>query len=1852
MKRSYSLLLSLLITTVLFSQNNPQPAPINPEFEKYQNGLIQNGLNNMKSQTANENSLGLIPSPVLPNFAKTQIAQKILKATTFVSKYDLRTAGPGGTSLLTSVKDQNPCGACWAFAAMGAIEGYAKKTGMGEFDLSENNLKECHGFALDPCAGGNIGMTTAYLARKSGPVSELNDPYYASVVGCKDNLYPEFWISDMRYLPNDANTIKQAIIDYGALSTNMFWDDASYIYTNYTYYYSGTTTTNHEVLLVGWDDNKITAGGIGAWIIKNSWGDSWGENGFFYISYNDTKVNSVIASFRNINTVVTNSTQFGYDQLGTTGSWGYSSNVGYGLIRFSPGNKNYTLKKLSTFLPSGPATVRFEVYDDFNGTTLSNLMGTNTDKSCDLPGYYTFDLATPIQVSANNDFYIKVYYNTVGFNYPIPVEMFRSGYANPEIESGKCWMSSNGTSWSAIGSNTSTNVDLCIKAYGEYVPCTPPTSQTTTFISSALANNSMTIGWTRGNGNAVLVVARAGSAVSVDPYNETAYTANAAFGSGTQIGTGNYVVYNGTGASVNLTALTPGSTYYFSIYEYNSASNCYLTPALTGNVKTTGTAVTDLDGNFYNIVTIGTQTWMVENLKTTKYNDGTSIPLVTTAWSYLTTPGYCWYNNDDGTYKNKYGALYNWYAVNTSKLAPTGWHIPTDAEWTTLESYVNANLGTSGTVAKALAATTDWYPYTDVSTIGSDLSKNNSSGFAAFPGGYRDSYLPTGGTGPFGFNNFTYNGRWWSSNERSTGNAWYRSLSYNMNNVGRNYLNEQYGLSVRCIKDVLPKTEFYFDLTTIGGTKVMDWASVASENAKLLTDRWLTLTAIASGTSGKCGTAVNTFDIKTGSSRSISFFLAKCDNMIITANIALTRGLIVTINDGANIQLDGTGACEDYVVPVNSEAPVKITVMGSTSSSAWTSFFTFSYAPKTPTISAFKINSTLAVIDQTAKTITLQMPWGTNISAVTPAVTISWATGFTPTGAQDFTTGPITYAVTDGTTTNNYSAYITVKQANKVPIANAGIDQIVNEGSTVTLDGSASSDADNDPLTYKWTAPSGITLSSTTTSKPTFTAPQFTKDTTYTFNLVVNDGTVDSPADQVDITVNYLSQQDSLALVALFKATDGTNWTRKNNWLTGPIDSWEGVTIEDGRVVGLNLDGAGLNGALPAELSDLTSIRNLNLSSNKLSGLLPENWSALVNLQNLDLRVNQLSGNLPESWSTLVNLQSLYLHFNQLSGNLPGSWSALLKLQDLRLYVNQLSGVLPDSWSSLVNLTVLDIAENQITGIFPESWRALVNLRYLNLSKNEISDLPNLSKLIILSTLVIQNNLLDFGDIEPNIGVPQNYFYYSPQAPIGIADTIIKKQGEEFSISVSVGGNSNKYQWYKNGVSIFGATGTEYVIPSVSSVDAGDYTCQITNTVATDLTLQSQPITLQISNQSYTHNIPLIAGWNIISSNVVPSITNLKDIVQPLIDDGKLNKVMDESGKVIEDFGAFGGWQNGIGTFSQTEGYKVNMMGTDALVLQGKAVKLPFSISLSAGWNITPYPCANAQSALTMVQSLIALHTLEKVMDESGKVIEDFGVYGGWKNNIGDFIPGKGYKIKVNQSCIHTIFSSELRSATKVPTVLPSAYFTKAFSGNGTDHMNIHLVDLAASALQVGDEIGIFDGKVCVGSAAIGEDQMSEGSISIPASSNDELGGTVNGYTSGHPVELMLYRDGETFDLSLEKLRGSVTFEKDGSLFAKVASKQPTTVSNTDGSIMFFCHPNPFAEEIQIDVRNMESTKISVDIYNLFGQKIKMLYDGANTGLLNLKWNGTNDKGNRIVAGVYLCRVNDQSKKIVFIGGK
>jgi uncharacterized protein (TIGR02145 family) len=206
--------------------------------------------------------------------------------------------------------------------------------------------------------------------------------------------------------------------------------------------------------------------------------------------------------------------------------------------------------------------------------------------------------------------------------------------------------------------------------------------------------------------------------------------------------------------------------------------------------------VMDIEGNLYHTVKIGTQVWMVENLKTTKYRNGDPIPNVTDdvkwsnlghdSWPDFSGEGaYCNYKNNSCK-ESAYGRLYNWYAVNDSrKIAPMGWHVPTDAEWETLIEYLGGEELVSGRLKET--GTKHWE---DPNT-----GATNETGFTALPGGYRDN------DGSFNDIGQGFGGYWWSSTEGNTGSAWYRKMSYDYGYVSRSYDRKKDGFSVRCIKN-------------------------------------------------------------------------------------------------------------------------------------------------------------------------------------------------------------------------------------------------------------------------------------------------------------------------------------------------------------------------------------------------------------------------------------------------------------------------------------------------------------------------------------------------------------------------------------------------------------------------------------------------------------------------------------------------------------------------------------------------------------------------------------------------------------------------------------------------------------------------------------------------------------------------------------------------------------------------------------------------------------------------------------------------------------------------------------------
>jgi uncharacterized protein (TIGR02145 family) len=217
---------------------------------------------------------------------------------------------------------------------------------------------------------------------------------------------------------------------------------------------------------------------------------------------------------------------------------------------------------------------------------------------------------------------------------------------------------------------------------------------------------------------------------------------------------------------------------------------------------TCGNELTDIDGNSYNTVLIGTQCWMAENLKTTTYSNGTAIPNVTdnVAWSNLTTGAYVWYDNSI-SWKDSYGALYNWYAtVNPNGLCPTGWHMPSDAEWTQLTSYISGGTTTGGNQLKSCrqvnsplggACKTTVHPRWEDGGVGNHGT--NDYGFSALPGGLRN-YAGV-------YNTMGNIGNWWSSTAVSSMYAWNRFLGYGNSGVGLANDEKIFGFSVRCVKD-------------------------------------------------------------------------------------------------------------------------------------------------------------------------------------------------------------------------------------------------------------------------------------------------------------------------------------------------------------------------------------------------------------------------------------------------------------------------------------------------------------------------------------------------------------------------------------------------------------------------------------------------------------------------------------------------------------------------------------------------------------------------------------------------------------------------------------------------------------------------------------------------------------------------------------------------------------------------------------------------------------------------------------------------------------------------------------------
>jgi Leucine-rich repeat (LRR) protein len=389
---------------------------------------------------------------------------------------------------------------------------------------------------------------------------------------------------------------------------------------------------------------------------------------------------------------------------------------------------------------------------------------------------------------------------------------------------------------------------------------------------------------------------------------------------------------------------------------------------------------------------------------------------------------------------------------------------------------------------------------------------------------------------------------------------------------------------------------------------------------------------------------------------------------------------------------------------------------------------------------------------------------------------------------------------------------------------------------------------------------------------------------------------------------SYTLKTDSVALVAFYDSTGGaSSWSTKTNWLTGPLNSWYGVTLSGGRVSRIVLNGNNLSGSIPPEIGSLThvkvlqlqnnslhgtipaeigemdsitdlrlnnnqltgpipSVSNLSkmstlyLNNNQLSGTIPSSMGSLTKLIYLGLNNNQLSGSVPASMGGLVLVQTLNLSMNQLSGTIPAGLGNLSLLQNLYLNNNTFSGSIPVEFGNLMSLRTLNVSGNTLTGVIPTTLGNLDNLRELNVSGNRLSgpiptDLEYLSSVTKLS---IANNKFVFTDIEPifswsNYTGFQSQFTYSPQDSIGVEETVAGYDGQPLVLSINgyTPAAHDRFQWYKNDVRQTGMTSPTFEVPTFSVANEGVYHCVVTNTTATALTLYSRDITVE------KHTIPV-----------------------------------------------------------------------------------------------------------------------------------------------------------------------------------------------------------------------------------------------------------------------------------------------------------------------------------------------------------------------------------------------------------
>lgn len=477
-------------TDVLASPQNAAKSKIAP--------LNQNFLNYIGSSKT-EKINGRVPEPYTITKSKSA---GIKSDSSLPEQFDLRNVN--GTIGITSVKDQGNIGSCWTFAACGAMESNLKYKQGETYDFSENNMITNNGFDYSPDEGGNRTMSVAYFAKWAGPVLESDDPYpspaYSSNIITRNGLNPVKHLQDAIFIPartsfTDYNEFKQAIMQYGAVDSSIYWPSDNDVSDKYnastaSYYYNAdgkmlnSNDNTHEIAIVGWNDNYSkynfvnTPPGNGAFICKNSWGASWGEDGYFYVSYYDSSIaeegtvylTEGINNYDNI---------YQYDPLGMVDQLGFGNNTAWFSNVFTP-ESSEGIEAVSFYTTK--ENTQYEIYteNNFDKNKFNNIKShLAASGTIAMPGYHTIKFDTPVIVTPSSKFAVAVKLVENGEQYPVGIESKLPGYSgNATASIGQSYVSPDGQNWEDLQdvslSNGESEPNVCLKVFTDKVDAVSP----------------------------------------------------------------------------------------------------------------------------------------------------------------------------------------------------------------------------------------------------------------------------------------------------------------------------------------------------------------------------------------------------------------------------------------------------------------------------------------------------------------------------------------------------------------------------------------------------------------------------------------------------------------------------------------------------------------------------------------------------------------------------------------------------------------------------------------------------------------------------------------------------------------------------------------------------------------------------------------------------------------------------------------------------------------------------------------------------------------------------------------------------------------------------------------------------------------------------------------------------------------------------------------------------------------------------------------------------------------------------------------------------------------------------------